>query len=791
MKRGILQHSWWLVLVLASCFSKPVTSSLEDRSSQDASSSSESVSSLSELPSSQEPSIDVTSSSSVSPVIRKQLALSYTEDTYYQYDTLNLSNLEVRGETYREDVLVSSEPVTSYVAIFSDSSELATSTYQLKKVGDRSLQISASGYRPTNLKIHVLTPTEFEQNLMITPPSKTTYALYDTMDFTGFSVGLHTKRTTEKEEPEINRTLSDEEYSFTIEGKAVKTPFYLDESGNYTFSISYAGFKGTITGDFTISVVKPDPSTPLIYSFDNLSYNEDTSSMKVTFANENVTLKDGDKGYYSPDEVTLGADNTDYAAGTQSRNLTPAKGKVPLLVVPVVLPGDEANATDANWNLIQRSFFGDDDDVYYESLRSYYYKSSYGQLLFEGVTADYFYPGQDGSLGLASSYAIGPKASVVRSIAKAIPSWLTTTYPNFSLDDYDSDDDGCLDTVWMVYLHAADHDKNFWAYTSWGGNDAGTKESPSVSTFGWMSYDFCRGLGISSVDKNGDAHTAIHETGHMMGLSDYYPTSKDTDSYYNAVGTYDMMSSNFLDHNPYSKLLLGWIKPYIVYGSCSIDLISSQNQNAAIVIPYDGKTYQKDSDGHILFNPFDEYLILDLYTPKNLNHNNYSPYGASYVNATGGRLYHVDSRLFRYGGEKKTVIFTYYDSTKAYRLLDDPDDVFKRSEFQAKSNYGYYSRCISNTKEGSGSEEAEYSLDSSMNAFDEIRWISADARYLSSKSKPNVASLFRPTSNPSFRMSAFQKSFPSSLSNTVDGTTTTTPCFDNQKTCSFSFTVAA
>jgi hypothetical protein len=124
-------------------------------------------------------------------------------------------------------------------------------------------------------------------------------------------------------------------------------------------------------------------------------------------------------------------------------------------------------------------------------------------------------------------------------------------------------------------------------------------------------------------------------------------------------------------------------------------------------------------------------------------------------------------------------------------LLDDPDDVFKRSEFQAKSNYGYYSRCISNTKEGSGSEEAEYSLDSSMNAFDEIRWISADARYLSSKSKPNAATLFRPTSNSSFAIGNYSSSFPSSITETVDGVTTTTPCFDNQKTCSFSFTVAA
>lgn len=789
MKRDILRHLWWMTFLLSSCFGEAFSSSFHQSQNDVASSTSNSVSSLSEVShSSDHNSEDV--SSSAAPVRKRRLRLSYTADTYYQYDTLSLNNLIVYGDTLEDDTLITSEIITKYAAIFTDTNELIAAPYWLKQAGERSIRISAQNYSPATLVLHILPPDEFEQEIILTPPKQTTYTLYDTMDFSGLSVSLHTKRTTEKEDSEVKRILSSEEYSLTVEGKNVATPFILNEAGKYSFFVTYRGFEATFTKDFTILVAKPNPSSPLTYRFDNLNYTEDNSKITVTFTNEKTKLEAGDKGYYSPDELTLGATIADYASGTQSRHLTPAKGKVPLLVVPVVLPGDEANATDANWNLIQRSFFGDDDDVYYESLRSYYYKSSFGQLLFEGMTTDYFYPGKDASLGLDSSYNNGPKANVVRSIAKAIPDWLKQTYPAISLDDYDADGDGYIDTVWMVYLHAANHSKGFWAYTSWGGSETGSKTSPTVSTFGWMSYDFCRGLGISSLDKDGDAHTAIHETGHMLGLSDYYATTTDSDTSYNAVGTYDMMSANFLDHNPYSKLLLGWVKPYLVYGTCSIELPSSQCQDAVIVIPYDGKTYQKDEEGHILFNPFDEYLILDLYTPKNLNHNNYSPYAASYINAAGGRLYHVDSRLFRYGGEKKTLLFNdYYNTEKSYRLLDDPDEILQRSSYQAKSNYGYYFRCINNTKEGSGSEQGQYSLDASMNAFDEIRWISADQRVLSSKAKPSTSSLFRPSGGASFSLDAFQASFPASSSQTTNGETSVFPCFDNQKTCSFSFVV--
>jgi hypothetical protein len=64
---------------------------------------------------------------------------------------------------------------------------------------------------------------------------------------------------------------------------------------------------------------------------------------------------------------------------------------------------------------------------------------------------------------------------------------------------------------------------------------------------------------------------------------------------YDAVGKVDMMSNNINDHNPYTKLIYGWVKPYIVYGNATITIKSCQWPNTMIIYGYDDKKYSKDS----------------------------------------------------------------------------------------------------------------------------------------------------------------------------------------------------
>ena len=49
-----------------------------------------------------------------------------------------------------------------------------------------------------------------------------------------------------------------------------------------------------------------------------------------------------------------------------------------------------------------------------------------------------------------------------------------------------------------------------------------------------------------------DAHTYIHEMGHMLGLPDYYDYSFKS----SPTGMYDMQDNNVGDHNPFSKMHL-------------------------------------------------------------------------------------------------------------------------------------------------------------------------------------------------------------------------------------------
>ena len=166
-----------------------------------------------------------------------------------------------------------------------------------------------------------------------------------------------------------------------------------------------------------------------------------------------------------------------------------------------------------------------------------------------------------------------------------------------------------------------------------------------------------------------DAHTYIHEMGHFLGLSDYY----SDDSKYNPVGKVDMMDGNIIDHNSYSKMVLGWTKPYVALGNGTIELSSMQNENALIVIPGDSYTFDGTN-----FDPFGEYVLVELYTNEGLNEkdsltklNNERPLA---MNDKGVRIYHIDNRLYYVDKSDKQHIFSVpYENQKVdetHRLVN-------------------------------------------------------------------------------------------------------------------------
>jgi hypothetical protein len=154
-----------------------------------------------------------------------------------------------------------------------------------------------------------------------------------------------------------------------------------------------------------------------------------------------------------------------------------------------------------------------------------------------------------------------------------------------------------------------------------------------------------------------DAHTYIHETGHLLGLDDYYsyaPSENDYSNpayrYFMPTGGLDMMDLNILDHDAWSKLALGWAKPYVVTSDLSfpltLELEESQIQGDCLLIPAAGEDYNGTA--------FGEYLMLELYTPDGLNAlDATTKYASAYKYPQGFfipgvKISHIDARIAHY-----------------------------------------------------------------------------------------------------------------------------------------------
>lgn len=305
-------------------------------------------------------------------------------------------------------------------------------------------------------------------------------------------------------------------------------------------------------------------------------------------------------------------------------------GNTKLLVVPVQLK-NERSWTSTMLDRVEKGFFGESSETSWESVSSYYRKSSYGQLNMTGELADVVNINLTAS-SLSSQYAGYDGVGHVAYVAKQF-------YANSSaelLKEYDQDGDGFIDAIYFIYSNNFDGD-DYWAWVYWlDGYDSSfkaNKNKPNVNTHMWASYQFFEeGYGSSGID----AHTFIHETGHILGLDDYY----DYDNDGAPMGAIDMMDNNIIDHNAYSKASLEWVKPYYVDGTKNETTITinSFTETGDFILVND------NWNGHAL----DEYLTIELYTPTGLNKKDsdaaYPGNNLRGYTVPGVRIIHVDSR---------------------------------------------------------------------------------------------------------------------------------------------------
>ena len=439
------------------------------------------------------------------------------------------------------------------------------------------------------------------------------------------------------------------------------------------------------------------------------------SSMYNSKATISITTdKNIENKVFKPDEVeiTMTLKNFEEKAYYNTQ-VMPSIGNVNILVVPVLIPeyetidtnNDGEDDKDEVLRDISTLFFGNpnsDERLKFGSVSSFYKESSYGKLHLNGAVTDWF--DVEAELGYTSANEITSDVTT-EIMEKAVEKYKKTSKDN--MKSFDSDEDGFIDAVWLVYS-APDYtndgpmldDYNYWAYTSWANQDSsGDINDPVANVYGWASYDFMyEGYESTSID----SHTFIHETGHFLGLNDYYST--DGNAAYSPLGKVDMMDNNIIDHNSYSKMLLGWTKPYVVYGNATIDLSSMQNENAFIVIQSD------DAEVSYEFNPFDEYILIELYTNEGLNNiDSKSVYDDVIApNGKGVRIYHIDKRLY-------TI------------TLDEINNNNSISEYDGININSGLVTPITNSRDNDVYNTA-FDLDNTVNLFDEIRLIEENGK---------------------------------------------------------------
>ena len=331
-----------------------------------------------------------------------------------------------------------------------------------------------------------------------------------------------------------------------------------------------------------------------------------------------------------------------------------ALGEQKILVIPCHFK-EEREFSNDDLEKIRRAFFDSSlsSSGNYYSLTEFYNKSSNGKLTFSGeVTSVLEVPYTVKEVENDGNYFPGVPASA----------FLSSGVSDEYLQSFDVNKDGYVDNVVFVYSSpTSSRTGNFWAWVHTFATEANLTR-PSLAHHMWVGID-----NFSNENYPIDAHTIIHETGHLLGLRDYYPS----DNTYLALGGHSMMDYNICDHDPYSKMLLGWIDPIYYdfqdYQEVTIDLPTFEDGNQAVLF--------KPNWNHSVM---DEYLLFAYYTPTGLNKldadTQYSNRPQGFTES-GIKIYHVDSRIAKcnYNTSSSSLVF---DSYVNEIPEEHPEDVY-------------------------------------------------------------------------------------------------------------------
>ena len=398
--------------------------------------------------------------------------------------------------------------------------------------------------------------------------------------------------------------------------------------------------------------------------------------------------------YYEYEQTPVNQISYSDIYNTQGINKLPSIGDYNVLVLPIEFNGD-LFPTEYK-DCLNRAFNGSSDKNselytgYSESVKSFYYKSSYGKLNLSFTVADKYEVGLSARQWYSSSNS---KLQVidgendydngVNLIGRALDSFKS----NNDAISFDENEDGWIDAIIGVYSAPyTSNGKNIWdtndyywayVYAATGYETDYSKadlSNPGFNVYGFLSYSF---FFDNTKSPAVDYHTMVHEFGHILGLDDYYASSGSFDP----MGKVVMEDYNICDHDMFTKVALGWVDPIVG----NVDGTVTLKEGECLLIP--------SSEGWNQ-TAFDEYILVEYYTPtglKALDSTIQYPNRSLGLTDYGIKIYHVDARLIDDEGTNK---YLYWSNIKNKSLT---------------KGYIYQVAC-SNCHKSDNTDFADYSL---------------------------------------------------------------------------------
>ena len=281
------------------------------------------------------------------------------------------------------------------------------------------------------------------------------------------------------------------------------------------------------------------------------------------------------------------------------------------------------------------------------SVSSFYTASSYGAL---NLTFDVLSPV---TLTLPSwfhqyIYARGDNTRTDAILHRAMSKLDDTV--DFSL--YDADQDGNLDGVLLIYAVPENSEAERTLWWSWFDYTWRDDCFDGVKPLGyvWSSYSCLLSTSEFTMTEEIDPYVLIHETGHLLGLEDYYDTDLSV-GVAGGLGFFDIMDADFGDHAPFSKYQLGWIEPTVVMTEGIYEIRDFSTSGDVLLLPFGN------------FEGFgSEYIMIDLFSPSGLGV--LAPYWFG-IETPVVRAWHVDARV------KPDLRLDQYENLDGFYLSDN------------------------------------------------------------------------------------------------------------------------